>query len=202
MKVIGLTGGIGSGKSTVSRLFAEHGAKIIDTDELAREVVKPGQAGNLALQQAIGPEYFGKDGQLDRQRLREAIFTTPSLKKTVEEILHPAIHNALGERLAQLREAGEPYVVVEIPLLLESGFDDLVDEILVVDCPEELQLSRAMQRDGATEQDIRNIMANQVGRETRQKAADHLVNNNLPLEKTRQQVDKLHRLFSQNADSL
>jgi dephospho-CoA kinase len=171
---IGLTGGIASGKTTVADLFAEFGAAVIDTDQIARKVVEPGKPTLTALIEALGPGILGEDGQLDRHRLRERIFRDASTRRTVERILHPAI---MAELVRQADSAGGPYQVLVIPLLVEGGRSGLVDRVLVVDCPVEQQIERLMKRDGETRENAALALAAQATRAARLAEADDVIAN-------------------------
>jgi dephospho-CoA kinase len=171
---IGLTGGIASGKSTVAALFAERGAKVLDTDVIAREVVEPGRPALGALVHALGEGILGRDGRLDRAELRRRLFEDAALRRDVEAILHPAI---ISELERQALAAGGPYQVFVIPLLVENRFLSIVDRVLVVDCPEAEQLRRLMTRDGESREAAERMLASQATREQRLAAADDVVDN-------------------------
>ncbi len=171
---IGLTGGIASGKTTVANLFAALGVPVLDTDQIARDVVEPGQPALGQVVAAFGPDILGPDGRLDRPALRARVFADPDSRKRLEAILHPAIRAELAR---QAEAAGGPYQVWVIPLLVEGGQVDRVDRILVVDCPEEIQLARVMARDGETPESARAILAAQASREQRLAAADDVIVN-------------------------
>jgi dephospho-CoA kinase len=171
---IGLTGGIASGKSTVASLFAARGATVIDTDQIAREVVLPGQPALASLVSALGREILGADGHIDRQRLRQRIFEDSATRRVVEDILHPAIRSELA-RLAGTLPG--PYQLLVIPLLVETGRSQLVDRVLVVDCPEEQQVERLMRRDGETRESVARTLAAQATRAERLAAADDVIVN-------------------------
>jgi dephospho-CoA kinase len=171
---IGLTGGIASGKSTVADLFAGFGATVIDADRIAREVVMPGAPALAALTRALGSGVLAPDGSLDRQRLRELIFSDPGTRGIVESILHPAI---ISELVRQADAASGPYQVLVIPLLVESGRRQLVNRVLVVDCTEEQQIERLMRRDGETRQNAARALAAQATRDERLAAADDVIVN-------------------------
>ncbi|MGQ0383310.1 MAG: dephospho-CoA kinase [Gammaproteobacteria bacterium] len=171
---VGLTGGIASGKTTVAGLFAAHGAAVIDTDGIAREVVEPGKPAFDELVHALGAGILGDDGRLDRAGLRRRIFADQAARRTVEDILHPAI---LAELERVSRAAGGPYQVLVIPLLVESRLEGLVDRVLVVDCPPEQQVERLMRRDGETQKSARAMLAAQASREARLLAADDVIRN-------------------------
>jgi dephospho-CoA kinase len=171
---IGLTGGIASGKTTVADLFAGFGATVIDTDWIAREVVAKGRPALKALVKALGREILDPDGALDRQRLRDRIFRDAATREIVEAILHPAI---MSELIRQADAAPGPYQVFVIPLLVEGGHRELVDRVLVVDCPEELQVERLMRRDGETRENAARVLAAQATRAERLATADDVVTN-------------------------
>jgi len=171
---IGLTGGIASGKTTVTDLFADAGAVVIDTDVIAREVVEPGKPTLAALVQALGPDILDREGRLDRAQMRRRIFTDVETRRTVESILHPAILAELGR---QSVAAGGPYQVLVIPLLVEGDRAGLVDRVLVVDCPVEMQIARLVARDGETEESAREMLAAQARRQERLAAADDVIVN-------------------------
>ena len=171
---VGLTGGIASGKSTVAELFANAGAVVLDTDRIARDVVEPGQPALAALVQALGAEILDRDGRLDRALMRRRIFADADLRRRVESILHPAI---LAELARQSVQAGGPYQVFVIPLLVEGDREGLVDRVLVVDCPVEAQIERLVARDGETREGARAMLAAQARRQERLAAADDVIVN-------------------------
>ena len=171
---IGLTGGIASGKTTVADLFAGFGATVIDTDRIARDVVKPGQPALAALTRALGRDILRRDGNLDRERLRERIFSEPATRATVEGILHPVI---ISELVRQAESAPGPYQVLVIPLLVEGGRSRQMDRVLVVDCPEKQQIERLMRRDGETRENAARALAAQASRARRLAIADDIVEN-------------------------
>jgi len=171
---IGLTGGIASGKTTVAALFVLRGAAVIDTDQIAREVVEPGRPALALLVEALGREILAHDGGLDRQRLRERIFEDAATRGIVEGILHPTI---ISELIRQADAASGPYQVLVIPLLVEGGRSGLVDRVLVVDCPEQQQIERLMRRDGETRESAGRALAVQATRAERLAAADDVIAN-------------------------
>ena len=171
---IGLTGGIASGKTTVAALFVLRGAAVIDTDQIAREVVEPGRPALALLVKALGREILAHDGGLDRQRLRERIFEDAATRGIVEGILHPTI---ISELIRQADAASGPYQVLVIPLLVEGGRSGLVDRVLVVDCPEQQQIERLMRRDGETRESAGRALAVQATRAERLAAADDVIAN-------------------------
>jgi dephospho-CoA kinase len=186
---IGLTGGIASGKSAVSARLAELGAGIVDTDAVAREVVMPGTPGLEQVIECFGQAILLADGTLNRAALRDRIFADGEAKADLEAILHPLIRSRTL-KLAAVTPG--PYLVFVVPLLFESGFDALVDRVLVVDCPPELQLERLMQRDQETEESARRAIAGQLDRDTRNAQADDLIDNSGTLAELLQAVDALH----------
>jgi dephospho-CoA kinase len=186
---VGLTGGIASGKSTVARLFAALGIPIIDSDELAREVVAPGQPLLTQIAEQFGSHVIAADGSLDRRVLRDVVFADPSARAALEALTHPAIAEA-SER--QARAVGGPYQIHAIPLLVEKKLASRVDRVLVVDCDEETQIRRLQARDGSTIEQARAILAAQASRAERLAAADDVVSNSGDMQALRRQVEKLH----------
>ncbi|MFN7085919.1 MAG: dephospho-CoA kinase [Burkholderiales bacterium] len=190
---IGLTGGIGSGKSSAAEIFRELGAAVVDTDEIARELTGPGGAAIAAIRSQFGPDYIAADGGLDRPKMRKLVFDAPAARKRLEAILHPMIRREAQSRIAA---AWQPYVLVAVPLLLETGaYRDLVSRILVVDCTEELQVTRTMQRSRLTADEVRAIMAAQLPRNARLALADDVLHNDGSMEALRRQVEALHAKY-------
>ncbi len=191
---IGLTGGIGSGKSEAAREFARLGAAVIDTDLIARELVRPGQPALAEIVARFGAEMLDENGNLDRARLRKTVFSDPGLRKQLEAILHPRI----GDRAVALAEQAEgPYCVLVIPLLVETTGDYPLDRILVIDTPREQQLERIAARDGLPESEIETILATQAGREQRLAIADDVIVNDSSPKHLRSEIERLHRLYSE-----
>lgn len=189
--VVGLTGGIGSGKSTVARMFAERGAEVVDADELVHRLTGPGGAAIEAIRAAFGAEFVAADGALDRARMRSLAFADREAKARLEAILHPMVRAESDRRVAR---STAPYVVLMIPLLVETGDPHArCDRVLVVDCPEELQVRRVMARSGLARAEAEAIMAAQVSRTERLRHADDVIANDGPLEALRPQVERLHR---------
>jgi len=193
---IGLTGGIASGKSTVAELFAARGVTVLDTDRIAREVVEPGRPALAALVQALGSDILSGDGRLDRALLRRRIFADAAARRTVEDILHPAILKELGR---QSVAAPGPYQVLVIPLLVEGDRAGLFDRVLVVDCAEELQVERLMSRDGETREGAVGMLAAQASRQERLWAADDVIVNDGPAGDLERQVEGLDRKYRELA---
>lgn len=191
--VIGLTGGVGSGKTAVSNRFARLGVPIIDTDLLARELVEPGQPALADIVAEFGPDCLDGDGRLHRSRLRERVFADPAGRRRLEAILHPRIRALARERIVQLTA---PYCLLVIPLLAETGMTDLVDRVLVVDAPETEQVRRVMVRDGVAEEQAHRILAAQADRSQRLALADEIVENAGDLATLDRQVAALHQYYS------
>jgi len=191
--VVGLTGGIGSGKSAAADEFARLGATVVDTDVIAREVTAPGGAAIPALRGLFGPEYFDPSGAMDRSRMRAKVFTDPAAKKSLEALLHPMIRT---ESERQIAAATGPYVVYVVPLLVESGnYRSRVDRVAVVDCPEDVQLERVRRRSQLPEDEVRKIIASQVPRGQRRAAADDLIDNGGTLDALHKRVLELHQAY-------
>lgn len=191
--VVGLTGGIGSGKSTVAELFVAAGAALVDTDAIAHELTGPGGGAMPALLAAFGPGVAGADGALDRTAMRRRVFADPGARERLEGILHPLIRQISAERC---RAATTPYVVLAVPLLVESGtYRQRCDRVLVVDCPEDRQIERVVARSGIGEAEVRAIMATQATRPQRLAVADDIVHNDDGREKLAPQVAGLHREY-------
>jgi dephospho-CoA kinase len=188
---IGLTGGIASGKSTVAAMFAELGACIVDTDVIAREVVEPGTPALTAIAEAFGPDVVD-NGVLDRKRLGRIVFADSAQRRRLEAILHPLIRQTALQRSDQC--AG-PYVVLVVPLLFESGFDQLVDRALVVDCPTTVQIARLTARDEIGREAAESIIAAQMHRDERRARADDLIDTSSPVGATRARVAELHKTY-------
>ncbi|AMQ88034.1 MULTISPECIES: dephospho-CoA kinase [Marinobacter] len=196
MKIVGLTGGIGSGKSTVVRIFGDLGVHWVDADDVAREVVEPGTAGLAAIAEHFGREILQADGALDRAALRQRVFENPEERHWLERLLHPVIREELVRQL-QSPDApySQPYVLLVSPLLLETDQHELVDRIVVVDVPEDIQIERTMARDDNSQAQVERIMAAQMARDERRSRADAVIDNNRPLQDVERQVCELHNRF-------
>lgn len=192
MFVIGLTGGIGSGKSAVSDRFAQHGITIVDADVAARVVVEPGRPALDRIAEHFGAELITAAGALDRALLRSKVFSNESERKWLESLLHPLIAEEIQSGLINSRS---PYTMLVSPLLLETTQHSYVDRVLVVDVPVELQLARTMARDNNSEAQVRAIIAAQLDREARRSRADDLIINDGSLDQLQQQVDALHQRY-------
>lgn len=190
---VGLTGGIGAGKSSAARLFEELGAAVVDTDEIAHELTRPGAPAIGAIRNAFGAGYIAPDGGLERARMRRLVFGDPAAKTKLEAILHPLIRN---ESRARIAAAQQPYVIVVVPLLLETGAcRDLVQRVLVVDCSEEQQVARGTRRSRLTAEEVRAIMAAQLPRAERLERADDVLDNDGGMEALQRQVRELHARY-------
>ena len=192
--VVGLTGGIGSGKTTVADFFAELGAAVVDTDVIAHELTGPRGAAIPQIVESFGPAVLRSDGSLDRTVMRQRCFSDPDARKRLESTLHPMIRRESAERCERADHA--PYVVLVVPLLIESGaYRERIDRLLVVDCDEAQQISRVMARSGLTEREVREIMATQISRAERLAAADDVVTNGASRDALQAQVIVLHRRY-------
>lgn len=192
---IGLTGGIGSGKSTVARWLVAQGAALVDTDAIARELTAPQGAALAAITQTFGPGMVGQDGALDRERMRALVFGDPAARRRLEAILHPLIGEQARAEAAQAARAGALAVVFDVPLLAESKhWRSQVDRVLVVDCEETTQISRVMTRNGWREDAVRRVITQQASRPLRRSIADAVIYNDaLPMQTLQIQVFGLWR---------
>jgi len=192
VRVIGLTGGIASGKSTAAKFFGALGVPILDSDQVARDVVEPGQPPLERLIERFGPKILTADGHLDRPALRDIVFSDPKARADLEALTHPAIGAAMEARSAA---AGGPYQILVIPLLVEKNLAAHVDRVLVVDCDEELQIRRLRDRDGSTPAQVQAILKAQAPRAARLKAADDVIHNDTDMGTVRNQVATLHARY-------
>lgn len=193
MFAVGLTGGIGSGKSTVAELFAKRGVPVIDTDVIARELTAPDTEALAAIHDVFGGAVMREDGSLDRAQLRRRVFSDPDARRTLEAILHPRIRQAVLRALADLHA---PYALVVIPLLVETGaYAEILDRVLVVDCPEDVQIARVMARNDLSRADVEAILDAQAGRGVRLAAADDVIDNTGTPEGLRDRVQTLHAQY-------
>jgi dephospho-CoA kinase len=189
MLIIGLTGGIASGKSEVSRLFEELGAPVIDTDLISRELVEPGSVALREIADHFGDSILNSDGSLDRKALGRIIFASQQQRERLEDILHPRIRDEVNRRLKAL---DAPYAVVVIPLLVETRYPIAVDRILVIDAPRDLQLQRLVQRNGITAAEADSIISAQAANSERLAVADDVISNSGTLDALRDEVKRLH----------
>lgn len=191
--VVGLTGGIGSGKSTVTEFFAALGVAVVDTDAIAHELTAAGGPAIPAIRSAFGEQVILPSGAMDRVAMRQRVFAEPALRQTLENILHPLIRQISAERC---RAAVSPYVVLAVPLLVESGnWRGRCDRVLVVDCPETLQVARVMARSALSEVEVSAILAAQASRAERLAVADDVLLNDGDKQGLPGQVEKLHRSY-------
>lgn len=191
---VGLTGGIGSGKSTVARRFTDKGIPIIDADVITRKLVEPGEAALTEISEILGKEFISEDGRLDRARLRDAIFENEVTRKRLEAILHPRVAEVVADKVTSLTS---PYCIIVIPLLFEAAQEHLVDRILVVDAPEELQVDRVMTRDHIDAGKVKQIIASQLDRKSRLARADDVIVNDGNETALEDQVNRLHKHYLQ-----
>lgn len=196
--IVGLTGGIGSGKSAADDLFAAKGVELVDTDVLAREVVEPGTPALAAIAEHFGDEILGADGGLDRAKLRGIVFAQPAEKDWLEALLHPLISELLRSRLAIFQG---PYCLLVSPLLLETEQAALVDRILVIDIDRQGQLQRTLRRDGSSQATVEAIIDSQISREERLARADDIISNKGTLEDLARAVDQQHARYLQLSET-
>ncbi|MCR4300528.1 MAG: dephospho-CoA kinase [Sulfuricaulis sp.] len=189
---VGLTGGIGSGKSTIAPLFAMRGVPIIDTDEIAHNLTEPGQEAFIEIVRIFGDKILDEGLRINRDKLRERVFDNADDRRRLENILHPRIRAIVREKLAALEAA---YVIVVVPLLVESGFTDLVDRVLVVDTFENVQIQRTTARTGLSEPEIRKIMSAQATRAQRLQQANDVIENNADRKHLESEVERMHQWY-------
>jgi dephospho-CoA kinase len=194
---IGLTGGIASGKSLVANMFVKLGAELVDADQIAREVVAPGEPALPAIRDTFGPQVLTPRGELNRAALRKLVFADAAKRSALDALLHPLIRARLLARLAEVRR---PYAIIAVPLLVETDFATLVDRIAVVDCPESQQLERLMRRDALPRAEALAMIAAQADRATRLRAAHDVIDNSGDVENTRRQVAQLHHRYLELAN--
>lgn len=191
--VVGLTGGIGCGKTTISNEFKRLGITIIDADEIARDVVAPGSEGLEAIIKQFGPEIVQSDGYLNRAKLRSIVFAEPEKTQWLNDLLHPKIR---AQMLAELSASVSSYTILSVPLLLENGMQTLCNRILVVDILPEQQLQRVLARDQSEPATIKKIMTAQIDRKKRLSLADDIIDNSGQPSESMEQVQKLHQIYT------
>ena len=192
MLKVGLTGGIASGKSTVSEAFARLGAKVLDADKVAREVVMPGQPAWLQLQQAFGPEFFLPGGEVNRDKLRRLVFTDPEKRSKLNAIVHPEVMKEINREFEQLATSDQnAVVVVDVPLLLEVGMAHRFDRVIVVYVTENVQIKRLRQRDGLSLDGARQALRTQLPLDKKIEHADYVIDNSGTRDETQAQVEKV-----------
>lgn len=199
MFIVGLTGGIGAGKSTVAELFQAQGVPVLDADAIARELVDKDKPALARLVAAFGREILDDNGALKRAKLRALVFSDAARRKQLEALLHPLIREEMQARLAQLKA---PYSIVCIPLLVETGQTASVQRVLVIDAPDELRRRRVVARDGLSESEFNAILAAQASRSERLAAANDVIVNDGGRDALKQRVDELHRYYSQLANAI
>ncbi|MEH6590101.1 MAG: dephospho-CoA kinase [Halioglobus sp.] len=190
--VVGITGGIGSGKSAVTDRFASHGVTVVDADLAARVIVEPGRPALKAITEHFGDDILLSDGKLDRATLRTRVFSDPAQRQWLEQLTHPLIGQ---EILAQLAASQSPYTILSSPLLLETSQGALTDCVVVVDVPMETQLARTMSRDDNDEAQVKRIIAAQMPRQQRLDKADYVIDNSRTLDELDETVQALHQEF-------
>ena len=189
--VLGVTGGIGSGKTAATDRFATHGIKVVDADEIARKVVDKHSPALNAIVEHFGPSILQRNGELNRTQLREIIFSQAKEKEWLENLLHPLIRKTIKKELQQSPNSAK-YAILSAPLLLEGELHSLTDRVLIIDCEETTQLTRASQRDNTKEEAIKKIMQQQLSRSERIAKADDIINNDGSLNELHQAVDNYH----------
>lgn len=191
--VIGLTGGIGSGKTSATKYFAELGVDVIDTDEIARMLTQPNGAAMSSIRKVFGDTFITTDGGLDRSKMRALVFSDNAVMEKLETILHPLIHKEVTRRIKQAKSI---YVIIAIPLLFETkDYREMIQRILVIDCDEQKQITRTMARSKLNEQEVRAIMATQLSRQDRISKADDVILNNDDLDYLHKQVTHFHQKY-------
>jgi len=195
--IVGLTGGIGSGKTTVANLFAELGVAIIDADVIAREVVAPGSAGLQQIVEHFGTEMLNADGTLNRAKLRETVFYAAEERRWLNQLLHPMIRQRM---LAQAQAATSPYAIMVVPLLFENGLECLVNHTLVIDIGKDTQIWRTIDRDHVSKTQVINIIDSQISREQRLAKADDVINNEGDVESLKSQILALHNNYLKQSE--
>ncbi|MDO6610545.1 dephospho-CoA kinase [Shewanella sp. 1_MG-2023] len=190
--IVGLTGGIGSGKTTIANQFSELGIELVDADIIAREVVEQGTTGLSQIISRYGMDILDSSGKLDRTKLRSKVFDDEQERQWLNNLLHPLIRKKM---LAAVKNANSPYVIMVVPLLFENGLDSLVNTTLVVDIPPHEQVARTAKRDGVNSTQVEKIINRQISRKLRLSKADAVIDNTLPLEEVRKTVQLLHSSY-------
>jgi dephospho-CoA kinase len=194
LPLIGLTGGIGSGKTAVSDQLRLLGAGVVDTDLIAHQITAPGGSAILAIEKVFGSDFIHSDGSLNRSKMRSLVFEDPQSRRLLEEITHPLIKIETAKQALAISKTGVPYLLFVVPLLIESGsWRSLIDYLVVVDCPEETQIARVMHRNNMGRSEVENILKAQASRESRLAAADAVIENQNTLESLEPEVLSLHQ---------
>ena len=201
MLKVAITGGAGSGKSTVARMFAELGAEVLDADQVAREAVAVGAPAWVELRRRFGEDFFQADGTLNRAKLAQRVFADPEARRALEALIHPLVVQELQNKIADLERRGVDLVLVEVPLLYETGREQAFDRVMVVTAPEADRLRRLRDRDGRSDAEIRGILAAQWPLADKVARADYVVDNGGELAGTRQQVENIWRKLKNHLDS-
>jgi len=191
MKTVAITGGIGSGKSTLRDWFQAQGVPTLDADQIARALVEPGQPGLSEILEYFGQNFALADGYLDRAKLRKQVFQDNEARHQLEKILHPLIRQQTVSELTTLAQQGEPLAIVEIPLLTETGKPDYIDDVLVADCAPSIQIERTQERDRLSFKEISDIMATQASRQQRLAIADHVIDTSQPMASVHEQLESV-----------
>ncbi|AGG32754.1 Dephospho-CoA kinase [beta proteobacterium CB] len=192
--LIGLTGGIGSGKTAISNLLGELGAGVIDTDLISHQITAPGGNAIPMIAEAFGADFINPEGALNRPKMRALVFADPKARQALEKITHPLIQQETTKQAFELAKSGVPYLVFVVPLLIESGsWVKLIDYLVVVDCPEEIQIQRVMHRNNMTRMDVENILKAQTNRKVRLAAANAIIENQGSLDELKSEVLNLHQ---------
>lgn len=199
--VIGLTGGIGSGKSAASRCFADRGARIVDTDLISHALSEPPSPALPQIAASFGQDFLTQSGVLDRAKMRETVFADPQARQKLESIFHPLIRQECLRQIKQ--ETTAPYTILVVPLLFETeSFAEQIDYSLVIDCPEELQITRTINRSGLSRERTLSIMASQLDRQSRLKKANYVIINDRTIEQLARDIDQLHQTFQKLAQCM
>lgn len=193
MLKIGLTGGIGSGKSCATEIFARLGAPVIDADVIARQLTLPGTEALLEISNRLGHQFITLQGELNRKKIAQFIFDHPDKKVVLENILHPRVRETIIIELQKL--GSSPYAILTIPLLLETNFTELVDRVLVIDAPEEIRIKRVISRDRRSADDIKAIISHQLDQKTRMEKADDILDNSGTFDELQSLVKQLHNQY-------
>jgi dephospho-CoA kinase len=190
--IIGLTGGIGSGKSAAANFFTINGIDVIQADSIANNALNKGSIGYIKFIEIFGDSFFDNNDNIDKSSLRKIIFTDPDLKKSLEQIIHPIVKESISKLIISSKS---PYQIIEVPLIFETNSQESYDRILVIDCDEALQIQRTIKRDTSNENDIKNILSNQASRIQRLSISDDVIINNSNLEHLKNEVNNMHKFY-------